>query len=92
MPVDGAESKGQRGGGQAVVDRVLGAVRGLVADGKLVGDDPFVEEGDIRDYSHPWVSKIFGIGHVVDYRAPGEEVGGGLVRELLAWRGSRWSE
>jgi hypothetical protein len=56
-------------------------VRGLVHD--LVGHE-VVAVRQQRDHRHAGAQRLRAQGHVVDRRAPGDPVGGGLVRDLLA--------
>jgi len=77
-------AEGERGVGQDVVDGVVDAVRGGVADGGFVDEDPLVDWGDVLDVGHSWAGFVEGQGDVVDDWAPVVEVGGDLVGELLA--------
>jgi hypothetical protein len=70
--------------GHYVVDGVVDAVRRRVADGELVHENPFLEGRDEGDDSHAWARNVLVVGDVVDDGAPGLEVGGCLVSELLA--------
>ena len=77
-------AEGERGVGQDVVDGVVDAVGGGVADGGFVDEDPFVDWGDVLDVGHSRAGLVEGQGDVVDDGAPIVEVGGDLVGELLA--------
>jgi hypothetical protein len=77
-------SKVERRVGHDVVDGVVYAVGGRVADGQFVDEDPFVERRDEGDDGHSGPRNVLVVGDVVDDGAPGFEIGGGLVGEFLA--------
>ena len=68
----------------AVVDRVVDAVRARVANGELVHEDPLVDGFDLGHDRHAGASEVFVVADVVDDRAPVAQVLGPLMGELLA--------
>jgi hypothetical protein len=59
-------------------------VGGGIADGELVDEDPFFDGRDVGYYRHAGAGDVLVVGYVVDDGAPGFEVAGFLVGELLA--------
>ena len=77
----------QRAVGEAVVHGVVDAVRGGVANGEFVHQDPFLDGGDVCDDGHARARDVQVVGDVVDGGVPVDEVFGDLVRELLPVQG-----
>jgi hypothetical protein len=55
-----------------------------VADGEFVDEDPFLDGRDVCYDGHAGAGDVLLVGDVVDDGAPGFQVSGGLVGELLA--------
>jgi hypothetical protein len=68
-----AEFKGRVG--HHVVDGVVDAVGGRVADGKFVDENPFLDGWDVGYYGHAGAGDVLVVGYIVDYGAPGLEIG-----------------
>ena len=52
------------------MDRVVDAVRGGVANGRLVHQDPLIQGCDVGDVGHAWACLVRGQGDVVDDWTP----------------------
>lgn len=70
--------------GHHVVYGVVDAVRGGVADGEFVDQNPLLEGWDVGDDGHARAGEVLVIRNVVDNGAPGLQVGRRLMGELLA--------
>lgn len=74
----------QRRVGHYVVDGVIDAMGGRVADWELVNQDPLFQGRNIGNDCHSRARNVLIVCNVVDDRAPGFEICRFLVRELLA--------
>ena len=70
--------------GHHVVDGVVYAVGGGVADGQFVDEDPLLDGRDVRDDGHAGAGEVLVVRNVVDDGAPGLQVGRCLMGEFLA--------